>query len=240
MSRMIVRKLRPEDRVAVRTICFATGMMGEPIVEQYGDFESFADMFTAYYTDIEPENSVVAELDGQVVGYVLCALDQRKVKLPAQYMLEHALTRGIRLRPGTFRFSMRSGLDMLGDLLRKGAPQVDLDRYPSSSHVNLLAPARRGGGATEMFYRVFDNIVSRGSRGMHGSTQATNRPLMELATKKLGFHLVGEPYLVAGLRDRDGKRVSLQILARTLTDWEVGAWKKPGFRMSLSPLDGRP
>ncbi|MFT3925020.1 MAG: hypothetical protein QM778_20970 [Myxococcales bacterium] len=235
MTQVIIRDFHPSDRDSVRKVCFETGMMGDPIVDQYRDFDSFVDMFTAYYTDEEPENSVVAELDGQVVGYMLCALDVRRAKTPARYMLKHAFTRGACFRPGTFGFYMRSAFDMLGDLVGDNAPKVDYDLYPSAPHINLLGSARRGGGATEMFYRVFDHIVARGSKGMHGSVQATNRPIIDLAMKKLGFHLVGDPFPVPGLRDGKGERVALQTLARTLTDWDVGAWKRRGFRMNTSP-----
>ena len=54
MAEIVIRSYRPEDRAAVRTICFDTGMMGESIASQYADRESFADMFTAHFTDREP------------------------------------------------------------------------------------------------------------------------------------------------------------------------------------------
>ncbi len=233
MSQLIIRDLRPEDREQVRRVCFETGMMGESIADQYRDFDSFVDMFTRYYTDIEPENSVVAELDGKIVGYMLCALDERKAKTPTAYMLQHALTRGACFRPGTFGFYVRAALDSIADLFGPRAPKLDLDQYPSAPHINLLPEARRYGGGSEMFYRVFDHIVSRGSKGMHGSIVASNRPMFEFATKKIGCVPVGNPYPVIGLRDKQGKRVNLQTIVIGLSDWEVGAWKKPDFRGSV-------
>ncbi len=235
MDSLSIRNYSPKDRAAVRKICFDTGLMGSPIAPQYSDFESFADMFTAYYTDVEPENSVVTEVNGSVAGYMLCSLDERKARGPLYYMLKHALLRGACFRPGTFRFYVRSALDMFADLRKGGgAPKIDYDRYPSSPHINLLAPARRGGAATEMFYRVFDHIVSRGSVGMHGSVQASNKPILTMV-KKLGFREVGEPFPVPGMRGEHNERLQLQTLARTLTDWEVGAWKQPGFKYPESP-----
>jgi hypothetical protein len=233
MSQLIIRDLRPEDRDQVRHVCFETGMMGAPIVDQYRDFESFADMFTAYYTDIEPENSVVAELDGKVVGYMLCALDERKIKTPTQYMLQHAFTRGACFRPGTFGFYVRSAFDMVADLFGPRPPKMDFDRFPSAPHINLLPEARRYGGGSEMFFRVFDHLVSRGSKGMHGAIVATNRPMMEFATKKIGCYPVGNPFPVVGLRTPKGERVSLQTIVADLSSWEIGAWKRPDSSVSL-------
>ncbi len=234
MDSLSIRNYRPEDREAVRRICFETGLMGRSIAPQYSDMASFADMFTAYYTDIEPENSVVAVSNGEVAGYMLCSLDERKARGPVYYMLKHALLRGACFRPGTFRFYVRCVIDSLRDLGGTTAPKVDYDRYPSAPHINLLAPARRGGVATEMFYRVFDNIVSRGSVGMHGAVQASNQAIRGLVTK-LGFHEVGAPFPVPGLRGDNGERLSLQIFARSLTTWEVGAWQEPGFRCPPPP-----
>ena len=63
----------------MRRVCVATGYMGDPIAWQWRDPESFADLFTAHYTDREPESSMVAELDGRVVGYLLGCRDSAAV-----------------------------------------------------------------------------------------------------------------------------------------------------------------
>jgi len=43
--------------------------MGDPVDRLFTDRQLFADFFTRYYTDCEPENCVVAEADGKIVGY---------------------------------------------------------------------------------------------------------------------------------------------------------------------------
>ncbi|MFT3924324.1 MAG: GNAT family N-acetyltransferase [Myxococcales bacterium] len=226
MSAIVIRDYRPEDRAAVRRISFETGMQGQSIAPQYGDLESWADMFTGYYTDREPENGIVAELDGEVVGYMLSALDERRATNPMLYALKHALLRGACFRPDTVRFYLRSVVDTFRDLLGPRAPKVDYDLYPSGPHVNLLPAARRAGVAKEMFYQVFDRVVARGSTGAHGLVQASNQAIIDLATKKLGFQMVGEPFFVPGLRGANGERVAIRILGRRLTDWKIGAWKQ--------------
>jgi hypothetical protein len=235
MAQVTVRDYRPEDRDAVRRICFETGMQGSSIAPQYRDFESFADIFTAYYTDHEAHNALVCELDGQVVGYTLGALDTRKAHGPLRYMLKHALLRGACFRPGTARFYWRCFVDSLTDIFSKEKrPALDLDKYPSHPHINLLASARASGAATEMFYHLFDRLKQQGSRGIFGEVLASNKAV-QAWSYKIGFRKLGEPFPIPGLRDAEGKRVKLQIVARELESWEVGAWKTQEVVTAATP-----
>ena len=62
-----IRPYSPTDRQAVRNICCDTGFMGSAIDPVYRDRDAFADFFTRYYTDLEPENALVA-MDGEKSG----------------------------------------------------------------------------------------------------------------------------------------------------------------------------
>ena len=68
-----IRPYRPEDRDDVRHVCCETGFMGNPIEPIFSDRQLFADFFTSYYTDYEPESALVAidEETGQLIGYLL-------------------------------------------------------------------------------------------------------------------------------------------------------------------------
>jgi hypothetical protein len=225
MANAFVREYRPGDRDAVRRICFETGLMGEPIVAQYGDIDSFADMLTAYYTDVEPEGAWVAEVDGKVVGYMLSCLDSRRAWAPGNVGLKHLLLRALWLRPSTARFYWRGFLDMALDLFRgPGKPRVDPARYPSHTHNNLLPEGRLGGISKEFFYRVFDRVKLAGSRGLHGEVWAANETMLRYA-ERLGYRREGKPYLSPGLRHVDGTRVRMQMMVRDLDDWVPGAWR---------------
>ena len=79
----VVRQYRRADRAAVRRTCFETGYMGDPIAWQWRDAESFADLFTGWYTDREPESALVVEQEGEVVGYLLGCRDSRQVTPPS-------------------------------------------------------------------------------------------------------------------------------------------------------------
>ena len=75
MSRVDVRAYLPADRDAVRDISFRTGFMGESAARFWQHADSWADVWTSYYTDREPESLSVAMIDETVVGYLAGCLD---------------------------------------------------------------------------------------------------------------------------------------------------------------------
>jgi len=224
MSKVVIRDYRPQDRPAVRRICFETGMMGDPIAWQYDDEESFADMLTAYYTDAEPQHAVVAESDGRIIGYMLSCRDAKKVWQPGLIALRHMLTRGLAFRRGTASFYWRGLWDMFTDLFRAKRPPIDHTRFPSHTHNNLLPEGRGSSASVEFFYRIFDKLKRAGSPGLHGEALAANEKMIDFAVHKLGYELVGEAYPVPGLRMPNGERVMVRIAVRDLTHWEPEAW----------------
>lgn len=233
MVRAIVREFRPEDREAVRRICFETGMMGDSIDGQYRDLESFADMLTSYYTDAEPESALVAELDGKVVGYMLSCRDTKKAWKPGDIAIKHLLLRGTLFRRGTAAFYWRGFVDMVRDLFAPSRPRFDMEQYPSHTHNNLLPEGRGGGVGREFFYRVFDRLKLMGSRGLHGEVWARNENMVQFL-EALGYKRMGEPYLSPGLRYPNGERVRMQLVVKDLSDWVPGSWKKSAHETAQS------
>src|SRR5262245_28851887 len=104
---LIIRPYRPSDRERVREIAFATGYMGEPPDFYWRDAESFAEVWTAWYTDHEPESSFVAEQDHEVVGYLVGCLDSALSPSPRSAVTAQLLRRALLLRPGTAGFFWR-------------------------------------------------------------------------------------------------------------------------------------
>jgi hypothetical protein len=94
-SRHVIRPYRPEDRGALRAICADTGFLGQPIDPVFEDRELFADYLTSYYTDAEPESTLVCEFDGEVQGYLMgCRLPKRKARYETR-MLPGLVLRGL-------------------------------------------------------------------------------------------------------------------------------------------------
>ncbi len=213
MSGFTIRAYRPEDRAAVRAIAFETGLEGNSIASQYADRESFADMFTASYTDHEPGNVLVVEQDGRVQGYTCAALDSSKIYSPLWYVLKHCLLRFVWLRPGTARFYFRALLDAFRDLRATKKPRIDPTKYPSHAHINLGPGVRGAGVATALLTRLFEHMQAQGSAGLYAECVASNKGIAAVA-RKFGFIQLGEPYPAPGIRSSDGKRVEIVVFAK--------------------------
>jgi ribosomal protein S18 acetylase RimI-like enzyme len=207
-----VRKYRSEDRPAVREICCLTGFMGEPSDWYWRDRESFADIWTGYYTDREPESAFVAVRDGKVIGYLLGCVDTRKAPSDTANFLKQTFRRGLLVRPGTAGYLWRT----LADLLR-GVPvpdtPIDLERYPSHLHIDLLPEARGTGVGTRLMQAWFERLAEVRSPGCHLGTLGENVNGIAFF-ERMGFRRLGPPALIPGMRDRDGSRIHDQIMVR--------------------------
>jgi hypothetical protein len=67
----VVRRYTRDDRAAVRQICCDTGFLGRAIDPIFEDRDLFADFFTDYYLQHEPDAAFVVTVDNSVVGFLL-------------------------------------------------------------------------------------------------------------------------------------------------------------------------
>jgi ribosomal protein S18 acetylase RimI-like enzyme len=215
---VVVRAYEKPDRGRVREVCFRTGYMGEPIDWQWRDAESFADLFTSYYTDREPESAFVVEVGGLVVGYLLGCTDTRRAWTPSAVGGRHLLRRGLAFRPGTARVVWRGAGDVIADLARRRIHLDDLDfsdpRWPAHLHIDLLPEARGVGAGRRLMRRWLDTLRSHGISGCHLQTFAENSNAIAFF-EAAGFHHRGAPVLAPGMRSRAGGRLHLQVMVRT-------------------------
>ena len=93
-----VRPYEPRDRAAVRRICHQTGYMGAPADWYWRHAESFADIWTGYYTDCEPGSCFVAVRGDEVVGYLAGCVDSRAAPSPAAALARAALRHSLFVR----------------------------------------------------------------------------------------------------------------------------------------------
>lgn len=207
-----VRPYRPEDRAAVRQICWDTAFMGQSMEFLYRDRESWTDLFTRYYTDHEPEGSFVAcDASGQVIGYLLGANDTRRLNpFYLFFVFRHLLLRMCLLRPGSAGFWWRLAWDMVRDLFDSARePPYDHGRFPAEMHINLLPSGRSSGAARDLVQAWYAHLRRCGVPGAHGNVLANNERSLRFLEKN-SYVRTGKPYLVPGLRDRDGSRLYAQ------------------------------
>lgn len=175
-AQAIIRKYKPEDRDAVRKICYDTGLMGDPIDPYFGCLDLYADYWMNYYTDHEPESAFVAELNGEVVGYLVGCKEtsiqektHRKVILPK--IRKKLFTLGYKVDRRFFRFlwwEIRSAWK--GD--REDPP---LDDYPAHLHMNLAEGYRSMGIGSKLMSIYLDYLRDNDIPGLHLATTTRNR-----------------------------------------------------------------
>lgn len=210
-----IRAYEAGDRSRVREICYVTGYMGDRVDWLWRDFESFADLFTSYYTDAEPESAFVAEVGGIACGYLLGCVDSRKAWDPAAIFRRHFLRRAIAFRPGTAGVVWRSFRDVAVDSLRGRLPAISFhdDRWPAHLHIDLL-PSIRGRGAGGALMRAwFEHLEELGVAGCHLETLGENRKAIAFF-EATGFHRRGALRPAPGLRSPHGERHSVQLMVR--------------------------
>jgi hypothetical protein len=111
-----IRSFSPGDRPAVREICAATGLLGDDVRCLFPKPDFFIDLFTSYYTDLEPESCLVAEVPGaeeqpEVVGYLLGCTNPVRYRHYQSRLLPQIACRVLRgLLQGEFQAAARSYL----------------------------------------------------------------------------------------------------------------------------------
>jgi ribosomal protein S18 acetylase RimI-like enzyme len=210
-----VRAFAPGDRDAVREISYLTGLMGEPVDHFWRHQASWADVWTAYYTDNEPESLSVATVDNSVVGYLAGCIDTSKMRPTTDEAISTAMIRhGLFLRPGTGPFFLRAMVDSWRD---RGRPAGELNdpRWPSHLHIDLLPEARGTGLADALMDRWLSQCRDRRSPGCHLATLVENRRARAFF-ERFGFTDRGTVLPVPGLRGNDGERLHQVVMIKSL------------------------
>lgn len=219
-----IRPYRPDDRAAIRRICCETGYRGFPIDPYCRDREFFADLVTNIQLDVFPNWAWVAEVDNQLVGYVLGCPSSYAYHETLVAHIWHLLGQSFRhswwFRPGTAGFFWRGVLDLVG---QPRPPNPDFQQWPAFAHINLLPAARGRKLGQALMTTCIGQIHAHGLPGMYVSTVLEehngNNPLAFFTS--LGFKPT-LTYLKPGLRGVHGERLHTVIMCRTFNDLALG------------------
>lgn len=167
MKDVIIRTARDEDLPALRALAVDTAYFGKPCEHFFPDRELLADLIMEYYARYEPEHTWVADLGGEVVGYLSAGFDEerysehmrRKILLPA---VKKALARGKLWDRRTGRLAWYNLKAALG--LQPRLKPADKKKYPVHIHQN----------------------VREGYRGMKLGTRLVEAFLAEVEQRKVG------------------------------------------------------
>lgn len=208
-------------------MCFETGYMGDPVAWQWRDADSFADLFSGWYTDDAGDDAlvVVGEEDGdhgddgEVLGYLLGCRDTRQVPAPGRLAAHHLLRRGLLVRPGTAGVLWRTLADVarVAVTTRSLPAEVVDERWPAHLHIDLLPAARGGGIGRQLMTRWLDSLRADGIAGCHLTTWAENDGAIAFF-EAMGFRREGPPQPMPGLRSPEGSRHHSQLMVQSLEE----------------------
>ena len=209
---IVIRPYQPTDRSRLRQLCHDTGYMGASAAWYWRHADSFADIWTGYYTDQEPESLLVATSETEVLGYLAGCVDSRRTLSPAAAISRAALRYALFLRPGTARFLWRGVRDTLREGGTPNGEVTDL-RWPSHLHINLRPEARGRGVGKQLITQWFSRLRAVGSPGCHLGTLAENGTAIRFFGDS-GFRPLGAPLRIPGMRSPAGDRHHLQVMVR--------------------------
>jgi len=173
-TRASIRKFNPVDRKSVRQISHDTALMGEPATLFFLGPEVISDALSLYFTDYEPGSCFVAEVNGQVVGYLMGATKKitaerifnKKIALPLFFK---ALKSGIFLKLKNLFFIF----SCLLDLLKNGIKTPNFSKkYPATLHINIREGFRGENIGVQLIEAYFCYLKMKGVAGVHLATMS--------------------------------------------------------------------
>lgn len=178
----LVRPVLPSDQRAVGDIAYATGFFGDSARIFFPAPALFRALWVAAYFRGAGFAGFVAEVDAQVVGYVLGAPDGGLYRAG----LRRAVPDVLAALPAR---GVLACLPYLGRAAVWHAPLADPARFPAHLHLNLL-PEARGYRLGERLLRAHLSILAgAGVSGVQLSTTSENEAALGLY-RKLGFQVI--------------------------------------------------
>ena len=213
-----IRPYRRGDRAAVREICAKCSWLGEYEPDRIIDDWIWAEYWTRYFTDREPQHTWVVErtADGAVVGYLTGTADASRVEHYAPRVLPGIVWRVIRKRLMRKAASRRAIISMLRSLLRGelSLPRAVRHEFPATCHMNILPEARRRGLGSRMHKLFTERMKSLGVRGVHGHPMSIN-PVMPGFLSARGYRMIDSHPLTA-FAFAEPRAIDLQTWVRVL------------------------
>ena len=193
---MFIRKYESADEEALADVCYATGYMGETLLERgvFDDRLLFTKLFCRYYPRYEPHNCfvLVDSSSGKIAGYVIGSLDTRRQARRFALKMGYLIAiRAVFLTSWRYPESWRSILAMLRYAVSEKKVRYLLRDYPAHLHINIL-PEYQSLGMGSQLLQAFENwAVLRGAVGIHLKTTSRNVKALAFYERK-GYSVISE------------------------------------------------
>ncbi len=211
---IVIRPYSRVDRSAIRHICCETGFQGNPVDPLFSDRDVFADFFTRYYTDWEPESTWVAEVDHQVVGYLTCCLRYHYHAIAEKWILLCVVPKvGWRWATGQYNEASRAFLKWC---IFQGSQQTPpVPKEAAHFHFNILPEYRNEGVGIRLFKQFMKYIQEQRARRVYGQIQTFDDRRTLKVFEHFGFHEL-ERREVTRFRAFHEKKVYVSTMVREL------------------------
>jgi len=145
----------------------------------------------SYYPDYEPESLFVADVDGEVVGALLGAVNTQRFEQIYRHRIRRLLfwrgLTGAYGRPGWLPAIWRTEWAER----EVKAPEVDRNIYPAHLHISILPAFRRQGLGKALMEKYETYLRSRSVSGYH-LYASSYHPLGIAFYHKIGLELLGQ------------------------------------------------
>lgn len=187
-----IRKFKETDRDEVRKIATST-VTGYP----RSDLQLVADLLTNYYVNYEPEHLLVAEAEGQVVGYLSgCFNGSRCRWLKGTRVIPKAIAKAL-LRGEIGWKEVRYLGSFIYVTMHGGLRNAPPSGYPAHFHINISEGWRGKGLGTRLATEFLSMLEEAGVGGVHVRVRQNARRASRFF-RSLGFTREnGYPTLVA-------------------------------------------
>jgi len=211
---IVIRPYRDADRLVVRRICADTGFLGEPIDPIFEDRELFVDYLTDYYLRVEPDASLVCEVDGEVRGYLLgCCQPLVNQTYRAVTNLSVAARACYRCFARPYGPTSREFLRWIAVNAWREIPAAP--RFTPHFHINLLNDARSLRHTRLLIQAFLELLYSRGHKEVYGQMVTYEARRTASLFARYGFNVMDRVEVTKYKHTYPG-RVFLTTLVRDL------------------------
>ncbi len=175
-------------RQQIRQIAWDTALRGESAGKFFSNKEVFTDFLTAYFTDFEPDSCFVAEIDSQVVGYIIGSKNEKQMEKIFKHKLFFKLLFKALFQGVFFSFKNLKFFISCFNSFIKGEfndPSFYKD-YPAVLHINLKDGFRHLGIGSKLISHYLNYLKKMNIKGVHLATMSDTAGAF---FKKNGFEL---------------------------------------------------
>ena len=181
----------------------------------FEDRELFADYLTRYYTDEEPESTLVSVLNGEVKGYIMgCRFPRRKARFEARMIPFLALRGAWRYFARPYNAASRRYVQWILTKARREVPFAPPD-IPHI-HFNILPEAQSVTNLREIVEAYLEYLCAHGEKQVYGQVVSYGARRGERLFARYGFRVVDEREITKYREFYPGK-VQLLTVVKDLT-----------------------